>query len=319
MTIYFAGLLLAYALATGVLADRFLTRAAWAVRRPATALRVWHACASAFLLALAVVTVIVAHHQWERVVVWVFHADELRVHRTYAGTGPVGEWSNVALGLGLVIWGALTVRVGKQAYDVHRSRAEHRLVADMVTTPGRHHGVRVLQTEAPAAYCLPGRGATARIVITSGAVEILTDAEVDATIEHERAHLRSAHHRMILWADAVSSLLGRAGILRNYAAQVRRLSEMAADDQAADRCGSRPVASALLTLCTIDPPPPPGGSGLLAMSTSRPAERIRRLLADLPAADRKRSALVSSGGLAVAAIPLAVLLIPAITLAGSAH
>jgi hypothetical protein len=45
MTIYFAGLLLGYALATGVLADTLLTRAAWVVRRPATALRVWHACA----------------------------------------------------------------------------------------------------------------------------------------------------------------------------------------------------------------------------------------------------------------------------------
>lgn len=103
--------------------------------------------------------------------------------------------------------------------------------------------------------------------------------------------------------------------MRTYSKQVRRLSEMVADDRAARTCGERAVASALLELCAIGP-----SVGLLTMTGSDPAERIRRLLAgtdedpDLPL--RLRAACMAA---ALFVLPTVVLLAPAIAVAGTAH
>ncbi|MGC4939842.1 M56 family metallopeptidase [Kribbella sp. DT2] len=319
MTTYFAALLLGYAVTTGVVADRLLARAAWTARHPAAALWVWHACAGGFLLAIAAASVVAAHDLWERAIVWIFHADKPQVHLAYAGKNEVGPWWNVTLVVVLAVYVGLAAIAARQAYRNHLTRSKHRRIADLLTTQSRYDDVQVLQTATPAAYCLPGRRRTARIIITIGAVDMLTATELEATIEHERAHLHFGHHRMILWADAVTALLRPTGVLKNYADQVRRLSEMAADDRAAVRCGPRLVASALLAMCTIDPSPSTG-SGQLAMSGSRPAERIRRLLHTTPAElERTSSILVIGTTLAISQIPLALLLVPAFSLAGTAH
>ncbi|WP_433456279.1 hypothetical protein ACQPXS_35670 [Streptomyces sp. CA-142005] len=108
-------------------------------------------------------------------------------------------------------------------------------------------------------------------------------------------------------------------MLRGYADQVRRLAEMAADDQAAHRHGRRAVAKALLEMSSA-PGVGPGAPGLPAMTGADPAGRIRRLIGSTPRpASRSLSALMLVATLAVALLPVAVAMAPAALLADTAH
>lgn len=318
MSMYFAVALLGYAGLTGVLADRLLARARWAVRLPVLALRAWHACALAFLSAVACASAVLAHDLWEHLMVRLFHADEPRVHAAYAGSGEIAEWWNGTLGILLLLGAALTVTGIRQILRLRRARAAHRLRADTLAQLRGLDAVYVLQTPMPAAYCVPGGRGKARVVVTSGAVELLSEAELGATVEHERAHLRYRHHRGILWADVVASAVGKLGLLCNYSDQVRRLSEMAADDRAAVRSGPRLVAAALLAMCTIAPSP--GDSAILTMAGSRASERIHRLLQP-PAVPARRPIRLLTLGTAAALIilPLVLVVSPGAALSGTHH
>jgi hypothetical protein len=66
---------------------------------------------------VASLSAVLAHHLWERLVVWLFHADEPLVHLTYAGTRPVDQWWNAANALVLVIWTGLALTAIRQAHD----------------------------------------------------------------------------------------------------------------------------------------------------------------------------------------------------------
>jgi len=152
--------------------------------------------------------------------------------------------------------------------------------------------------------------------VTSGAIELLSEAELRAAVEHERAHLRYRHHRGVLWSSLITHVMGRLGMLRNYADQVRRLSEMVADDRAAVRFGPRRVAAALLALCTVAPSP--SNSATMTMAGSRAAERIRRLLSP-PAEPTGRLSKPLTLGTAAALIvlPLALVVSPGAALTGT--
>lgn len=182
-------------------------------------------------------------------------------------------------------------------------------------------GVWVLEHAVPAAFCVPGWRNGARIVVSRGTLELLTRDQLAAPIEHERGHLRQHHSSIISLADVVGTAVA-CGALRSYPSQVRRLAEMAADDYAARRCGSRVVASALLEMCAVGEP---GSSSsapeALAMTGSTGAERITRLLAQRPEHARRRFRGLLVGGLAglLPGVPLLVLLAPAVMVAGSAH
>jgi len=116
----------------------------------------------------------------------------------------------------------------------------------------------------------------------------------------------------------ITGVMGRLGLLRNYADQVRRLSEMAADDHAAARFGRRQVAAALLTLCAVTPWP--SGSSALPMAGSHAAERIRRLVETTakPAVQLNQLLMVGSAA-ALILLPFALVLGPAVALAGTHH
>lgn len=246
---------------------------------------------------------------------WILHATEPRLHTAYAGTAqPNLLWDLLALALiigGLRLVG-LTVR---QMHAARRHQANTRLATDVLAHLGQGplRGARVLEHTTPAAFCIPGRGDDARIVLTSAAVRLLKRAEISATVEHERAHLLYRHHRMILLAEVLTASVGWCGAMRNYARQVRRLAEMVADDHAAISCGERVVASALLQLSEGGP------AGSLAMSGSAPAERIRRLVAGPRSSQPRPQRWVTGLTTALILVPSLVLLAPALSVAGSAH
>jgi Zn-dependent protease with chaperone function len=310
--------LLVHALLIGGPVARALARASWVSRHPRAALRLWHACALGLLASVSATLVLTAHDLWEHGMVWLFHADKPLVHAAYGGAWQARGIADAALLVLLLGAAGLSWTAVRRSRRVRRERDRHRLTADAQGECDRCGDpvVRVLTHATPAAFCIPGPRGRSRIVVTTAAHDLLSPAELAATLDHERAHLRLRHHRAILTADVLTEALGWTGLLRPYAHQVRRLSEMAADDHAVRKHGRRTVASALLEMCTI-----PGAAnvvvpGTVAMSGPDPAERIRRLISAPSAApSRLPRALAETAAAVVLALPVLVALAPAGALA----
>ncbi|MDH6522289.1 M56 family metallopeptidase [Streptomyces sp. SAI-090] len=320
------GVLLAYAVLLGSPVDRLLARSAWPARAPRAALWAWHTCALAFLTSALAALAVAAHDAWEYVVVRLFHAAEAEVHALYTGGWHVQVVADTALLLLLAAPATLAVLAVRRIVRAWRERGRHRLATDALAAPGPGRGrgrrgpLRVLEHPVPAAFCIPGSRADARIVLTRGALRLLTREQVAAVLAHERAHLRFRHHRAVLLAETVTAAVGWSGALRHYAGQVRRLTEMAADDHATRRHGRRAVASALLEMCAAGGPEAGNGAQVLPFGAADPAERIRRLLAPHAPARRMVVPLLVTGAAVVAlALPVVLSLGPAASLAGTAH
>jgi len=183
----------------------------------------------------------------------------------------------------------------------------------------RHAGTVVLDDPRPAAYCVAGRPAA--IVVTSGALGLLGGPQLAAVLAHERAHLAGRHHLLTTVTRGLTAAFPGVPLFTRGAAEVARLSEMAADDAAVRLAGRPALVTALLAIATGAPVPGAGlaglaaghgvsghgavpASGLAATACAVPA-RVERLL-DPPG----RSAVAVSR-LALAALSALLLLLPA--------
>ena len=192
-----------------------------------------------------------------------------------------------------------------------RARRRHRQLLELVVAPGVEPDTRLLEHPAPVAFCIPG--ARPLLVLSSGMVAELDEAELAAVVAHERAHLREHHHLYLLpfvaW-EAALPVLPAAG--RAHAA-VRELVEMRADDVALhDLDGTDPrrtLAQAIVAAAGRPGAEVPGGA--LAVTGGAVRARVVRLLeppAPLPPAGRI-GALLGAGLLLL--LPTALLLLPA--------
>lgn len=297
----------------------WLARSAWAGRHPQTAIRVWHAAAAGVLASLATVLILVAHDVWEHTMVWLFHADKPLIHAAYGGAWMARGIGEAALLLLLGGASAMAVVAMRRSFAQRRARDRFRLAVDTGGSATEDPSVRVMDHDNPAAFCIPGGRGEDRIVITTAARALLSADQMAATLEHERAHLRLRHHRTILAAEVITTGFGPFGLLRRYAGQVRRLAELAADDQASHAHGRLTVAAALLEMSSARP----AGrnlDGMPALTGPDVGGRIRRLIA---APTRRPSApvgLLAPAALLVALVaPPALALAPAALLMDSAH
>lgn len=90
-----------------------------------------------------------------------------------------------------------------------------------------------------------------RAVISSGLLAPLVEAERRAVCEHEAAHVRLGHPRLLVVGAAVAAAYGRFGPVRRAWAGLRRELESAADDEAAVVVGSEAVAAALMRVARM--------------------------------------------------------------------
>ncbi|MFE9449540.1 M56 family metallopeptidase [Streptomyces sp. NPDC006739] len=178
----------------------------------------------------------------------------------------VAAVSAVTLAAGLV---SLAVAAARQVRHLLWARREC----------GRMPGdteLAVLDDEAPHAFALPG--APGRIVVSRGMLRCLGDAEREALLAHERAHLRDRHHLFqTVWrlAAAVNPLL------RPLAAAGGFVLERWADEEAAVHVGSRTVVARAVgraALATADAARP----AALAATGGAVPQRVRALLAPPP-------------------------------------
>jgi Zn-dependent protease with chaperone function len=123
-------------------------------------------------------------------------------------------------------------------------RHRHRQLLDLVGNPQTGaRGVVILDTPSPTAYCLPG--IRSRIVVSAGALQLLSSDESAAVIAHERAHSRAHHDLVLLPFQALTILFPRSRAVSTTEHRVACLLEMAADDQALKSTGHRVLAGAL--------------------------------------------------------------------------
>ncbi|HJX43777.1 MAG TPA: M56 family metallopeptidase, partial [Geodermatophilus sp.] len=139
------------------------------------------------------------------------------------------HWVTLTLAavLALELLGVLALSWARTA----RARRRHRELLELVVRPADAlPDARLLEHPAPVAFCIPG--ARPLLVLSSGMVAELDDAELAAVVAHERAHLAEHHHLYLLpfvaWEAALPVLPAAA---RAHAA-VRELVEMRADDRA---------------------------------------------------------------------------------------
>jgi Zn-dependent protease with chaperone function len=209
--------------------------------------------------------------------------------------------ASVRLVAGLLVAGCLTrlsLTVLKTVKDTHRRRGRHRALLNIVSRAHIELGVRVIDDEAAAVYCMPGGGGT--VVFTSAALNLLSRAQQHAVLAHERAHLRGHHHLVIGWANLLATAFPRVRLLREANIHTARLIEMRADDVAARDHGRQSVAEALFALSDTS-----GPAAALSAAGVVTEQRIARLLMRAPQAGSKtrlRRTVGACGGAAVYAL-----------------
>jgi Zn-dependent protease with chaperone function len=128
----------------------------------------------------------------------------------------------------------------------------------------------VVQDDGVDAYTVPGW--PSRIVVTSGMLAALTQAERAVLLAHERAHAGSCHYLF----TAVARLAAAANpLLTPLASAIGYCVERWADERAAAAAGSRPLAARAIAkaalAATAAPAPPRAQPAVLLGALPRPA------------------------------------------------
>ena len=258
--------LLAVTLLIGFAGERWLPAAGWARRAPRLAIAAWCVLLGTVLAGFAAVG-ITALLPTPPVVCallfWCVHPDSpaaallLRV----AGDAVAVSWAGVAL--------AVTVRAGRALWVRAGSRRRHREMLTLAGRPDPAFDGTVIEHPRPAAYLAPDR----RVVVTSGALDRLSGAQLEAVLAHERAHA-GGRHQLLLDVVRLAAQALPVRLLRTAQMQIGRLVELRADDVAARAHSRHALATALVSMAASDT----AGAGLVAAGGGDAVERVRRLL-----------------------------------------
>jgi hypothetical protein len=180
----------------------------------------------------------------------------------------------VAVGGGVGV-SALLVFAASVVRQARAHRSARPRVAALEIRPG------VVEDAVPRAFCVGVF--RPRVIVTTGALETLTAAEVAAVMAHEQAHVRRHDALRLLLVRALADGLFFCPGARQLAARLATLAELQADE-AADRSG---LAGAMLRIDGVS------------------AERIDRLLGQR-VRWRIDAAVLARGAMVAIALALAV-------------
>jgi Zn-dependent protease with chaperone function len=282
--------------AVGWLAPRVL----WRISDPVVALVAWITSVAAVVITSTVAVVLLVlpehglgvldslHHCWESVQ----HGTTPTVEVI---SGLTGGALLTALLARLVVVGARSTRQRARAREEHLS---------VLRVAGRReagaHPTVWLDHDRPLAFSLAGKPGV--VVATEGLHRHLTPGQVDAVLDHERAHLDGRHHLLVAAADAVAATLPVLPLFKRAATTIRELVEMAADLASARTHGVETVRAALMRVSRHGAP-----NSALAMSRDALGTRLDRLQRRRRMPNRTRR-LLSCGIAGITAIAL-----PAVT------
>jgi Zn-dependent protease with chaperone function len=195
-----------------------------------------------------------------------------------------------------IVFGSVMVRTVK-------AQARHRRLLNLLARQScEYPGTDLIGDSRPVAYCLPGR--RPRIVISDGALRLLSSSQAHAVIEHERGHAHEHHGLVMLPMVGLRKLFAWVPYARLAPAEIASLLEMSADDYSARRNDPVDLAAALVRMATSDHVP---NCAFGATGKTIP-RRVERLLDG--SRNSKRTAVVSSvlAG-AIVSAPLATMLL----------
>ncbi len=218
-------LLFAYAALLGTVGAVVLRRARWTDRAPRLGVAAWQALSVSVLAAVllaGIVMLLPGSNPGEGLALWCL--------------------SFVAIAAGVML--AAVAAAIASVIGVRRVRRTHLMELAVVGVTDRDTGAVVIDHPVAAAYCLPGRQGV--IVFTTAAIEALDESELQAVLEHEKAHLRGRHDLILAVSGCLSRALGVIPVFRWSHDQQQRLLEMVADDAAARTSTRRTVATAML-------------------------------------------------------------------------
>lgn len=239
----------------------------------------------------------------------IVHACAVSVASSYGSSDSLpGKLVGLLLAVAVPLWVAITasrVLLGdwRARRRLHRSL---RLVAQ--TDSGR--GISVLDTAAPAAFCVPGRDA--RIVVTRGALENLSREELAGVLAHEAAHLRGRHNLAVALSQILARAFPQVHLFRVATHETRQLIELLADDAALRRVDRVDLASAIVSLAEMRAP-----AAAMAMAQDAAVLRVSRLLSPQPPLEPWRHRVAILGSSAVVIAPLLIAGYPALCAAVS--
>ncbi|MEU6774549.1 M56 family metallopeptidase [Streptomyces sp. NPDC046759] len=306
-------LLSVLALTAALAAPRALTRAAWPEREPVVALWVWQCLVATVLLCCLAALVLGAAAVFHTVRDRVFAPAPPSVTAAYdLSSAPV--WAaalTVLLACGAA-W--TTAMLARELAEARRSRGQARAqlrerAPDLPAgLPAARGPMLVLEDEYPDAWWMPGH--PPQLVVTTGALQRLTDHQLDAVLTHERGHARAHHDWLLHLSTALATGFPRVPLFAHFCDQTHRLVELAADDAASRRCGHLTTALALIELNQH--------RGVLSCDSSRRllGERVDRLLEPPPRLLRRHRALTTTVAALVPLLPLLITFAPGLTALG---
>ncbi|WP_433173723.1 M56 family metallopeptidase [Actinoallomurus sp. CA-150999] len=298
--------LLAYATALLFVGPRLLKRVDWIDRAPRLGLAMWQAAISSVLLSLILGGLVLAVPAIRDAggLTHVLDACVNAMRDHYSGVSqPVGAITGLLSSAGLVLWtsGHVVATLARAWW----SRRGHLGALALVARPLSGKDIVVVEHAVPVAYCIPGRHS--RIVLTTGALERLDDAQLSAVLEHEKAHLRGRHDLARNVAVALARAFPRVRLFRDARLEIARLIELIADDSAARHHDRTIVAAALVSVATGPVPASALGAGGTALLT-----RVRRLLRPARPLSRVARGINAMGIALLLALPIGLALNPAV-------
>ena len=276
-----------------------LLRGGWPLRAPRLALMLWHATAVSVVTGAVGLLLSIGLAPYGRGILPALGA------LLAGGTAPLTGAHVAAVAAGLLL---VAVAVGVQAHSswqLWRQRSRHRLLLRLVGRPDPRRRALLLDHPAAAAYYVPG--ADGCVVVSTGAVDALTERELAAVLAHEHAHARGHHHLALAPFQAARRVLPIRPVVQ-AAAAVELLVEICADDRAARHHGPAPLTTALRRFHQLGARPAPMGA--IAAADPPIALRIARLGDTPPPIRHSVRWAVTLGALAVATTPASLYVLP---------
>jgi len=178
---------------------------------------------------------------------------------------------SVALDISLLLAGGITFATWK----IWEMRHAQRTVLDLVAETNEFdEGISLLRHPQPLAYFLPGDGG--RVVLSTGALDVLSRPELAAVVSHEEGHRHGRHGALLIPLQALSPFVSFLPVARYAPEVMRTYLEMSADDYARTHVSTNALRAALEKSSLFHRPP----QGAFAMHDSVVERRLHRLERD---------------------------------------
>ncbi|MGC8466360.1 MAG: M56 family metallopeptidase [Acidimicrobiales bacterium] len=159
------------------------------------------------------------------------------------------QWQLVGYLPGAAAFGLLVSHVVRLAVLTRRVEIRGLALSSSIRRPTSAGAVWVVPSREPAAFAAglwhP------RAIVTSGLLAAVERGERQAICEHEAAHVRLGHPRLLVICGAVAAMYGRFPPVQRAWEGLRRELEAAADDEAARVVGTKVLVLALIRVAVL--------------------------------------------------------------------